>query len=124
MEELELWAKYINREQDGDIRYHTYHGTKGEEYENVIVIMEHSFGRMNKDKFKSFFEIRGVSEEERKKKLKNMNDIKEFESTQNLVYVACSRAIKNLAILYLDDIKEIKIGLENVFGEIQEWSPE
>lgn len=123
MLELELWAKYINREQDGDIRYHTYHGTKGEEYENVVVIMENSFGRMKKNKFKNFFELRGTSKEEREVKLRDMNDRKEFENTQNLVYVACSRAIKNLAILYLDDISGIKTGLESIFGEIQEWPP-
>ena len=123
MLELELWAKYINREQDGDIRYHTYHGTKGEEYENVVVIMENSFGRMKKNKFKNFFELRGTSKEEREVKLRDMNDRKEFENTQNLVYVACSRAIKNLAIIYLDDISGIKTGLESIFGEIQEWPP-
>ncbi|EPG7577254.1 hypothetical protein M0K77_001633 [Providencia rettgeri] len=127
MEELELWAKYINREQDSDIRYHTYHGTKGEEYENVVVIMEHSFGKdyQGRDKFKKFFKNRGRALGENKQELRPMTDDeeKEFFNTQNLVYVACSRAIKNLAILYLDDIKEIEKGLENVFGEVQEWSP-
>ncbi|WP_272519900.1 UvrD-helicase domain-containing protein [Providencia sp. PROV223] len=127
--EWKSWVNYINRSQNSDdIRCHTYHATKGEEYENVVIIMEHSFGSLaqNRNKFKNFFEIRGMSEEEQLDKLENMsdNDKKEFFNTQNLVYVACSRAIKNLAILYLDDISEIKDGLENIFGEVQEWPPQ
>ncbi|MEQ5111569.1 UvrD-helicase domain-containing protein [Providencia vermicola] len=122
-----LWAKYINREQDGDIRYHTYHGTKGEEYENVVIIMEHSFGNnyQGRDKFKKFFENRKQALDENQKRPNPITDDeeKEFFNTQNLVYVACSRAIKNLAILYLDDISDIKKGLESIFGEVQEWSP-
>lgn len=122
-----LWAKYINREQDGDIRYHTYHGTKGEEYENVVIIMEHSFGNnyQGRDKFKKFFENREQALDENQQRRNPMTDDeeKEFFNTQNLVYVACSRAIKNLAILYLDDISGIKTGLESIFGEIQEWPP-
>lgn len=66
-----------------------------------------------------------MSEEEQLDKLEKMNDKdkKEFFNTQNLVYVACSRAIKSLAILYLDDISEIKDGLENIFGEVEKWPP-
>lgn len=64
-----------------------------------------------------------MSEEEQLEKM-NDKDKKEFFNTQNLVYVACSRAIKNLAILYLDDISEIKDGLENIFGEVQKWPPQ
>lgn len=37
-------------------------------------------------------------------------------NTKNLLYVACSRAIKNLRVLYLDDISEIKEGIEKIFG--------
>lgn len=64
-----------------------------------------------------------MSEEEQLEKM-NDKDKKEFFNTQNLIYVACSRAIKNLAILYLDDISEIKDGLENIFGEVQKWPPQ
>jgi DNA helicase-2/ATP-dependent DNA helicase PcrA len=45
-------------------------------------------------------------------------------NTKNLLYVACSRAIKNLRVLYLDDIKEIRIGIEAIFGEAKHWPVE
>jgi DNA helicase II / ATP-dependent DNA helicase PcrA len=40
----------------------------------------------------------------------------EFENTKNLIYVACTRAIKNLKILYIDDIQEIQGGIKAAFG--------
>ncbi|MGC3835376.1 hypothetical protein ACPSKX_14575 [Moritella viscosa] len=42
-------------------------------------------------------------------------------NTQNLLYVASSRAIKNLRVLYLDDISQIKEGIEAIFGESKPW---
>ncbi|WP_207652750.1 hypothetical protein, partial [Clostridium puniceum] len=49
-----LWYKYILNEQDGKIIYHTYHGTKGLEFSNIIIIMENAFGR-NREHFDFFF---------------------------------------------------------------------
>lgn len=111
------WFEFINDEQKSDVVYHTYHGTKGAEFENVIIIMGNDFGRLNKDKFSSFF-----------KNLSNppISDEKEmlkFNNTRNLLYVACSRAIKNLRILYLDDISAFKEGVEAVFGKTKPYVP-
>lgn len=119
---LRNWANFIDGIESDDISYHTYHGTKGEEYENVAIILEHSFGRMNKDKFRNYFNkiqqktkgaeiIFSDSEEE-----KHIN-------SQNLLYVACTRAVKNLRVLYLDDISEIQEGIESIFGEVKKWEP-
>lgn len=112
LEQWTLWYEFINDEQKSDIEYHTYHGTKGAEFDNVIIIMENDFGRMNKDKFSSFF-----------KHYKNADSLGEvdrvkFANTKNLLYVSCSRAIKNLRILYLDDVSEFREGIENIFGEM------
>lgn len=110
-----LWYEFINDDQKADTVYHTYHGTKGAEYDNVIIIMENDFGRMNKDKFSSFFkhyeDADSLGEEDRIK----------FNDTKNLLYVSCSRAIKNLRILYLDDVSEFKDGMESIFGEVCQY---
>ncbi len=110
-----LWYEFINDEQKADTLYHTYHGTKGAEYDNVIIIMENAFGRMNKDKFSSFFKhyegVDSLGEEERTK----------FNNTKNLLYVSCSRAIKNLRILYLDDVSEFNDGIESIFSELYQY---
>lgn len=120
------WVSFINEERDDNTKviYHTYHGTKGEEYDNVAIIMEHKFGgtRKGEDKFKNYFAHIQCSKEEQEQKLQDENYKKQLENTQNLIYVACSRAKKNLRILYLDDITEIKDGLEMLFGEINEFN--
>ena len=80
------------------------------EYENVIIIMENGFGidtRKFSDFFANFVEL---SKKER------------YINTKNLLYVACSRAIKNLRILYLDDVSNFKNNIENIFDEVQEFS--
>lgn len=104
------WYNFINGRQDTEIVYHTYHGTKGIEFNNVIIIMENSFGR-DRNKFLNYFsnvvEPSGLTGDVRWK----------FENTKNLLYVSCSRAINNLRILYLDDITKSKAGIEHIFGE-------
>jgi DNA helicase-2/ATP-dependent DNA helicase PcrA len=111
------WKKFIDEVHDSDIIYHTYHGTKGEEYENVAIIMEHSFGGTYKgrDKLKNYFNHLQLEDQDKKQKLEDSKYEGDFENTKNLIYVACSRAIKNLRILYLDDISSIQKGIEKVF---------
>lgn len=118
---LRNWVDFIDGIEVGDISFHTYHGTKGEEYENVAIILEHSFGSKNIDKFKKFFKVIQGSKEEKERLLAGCKEKEQYINTQNLLYVACSRAIKNLRILYLDDISEIKSGVEVIFGESKPW---
>lgn len=115
------WANFIDGLETDEISYHTYHGTKGEEYKNVAIILEHSFGRMNKDKFKNYFKVVQQSAEERERLLAVPDTEEKYINTQNLLYVACSRAIKNLRVLYLDDISEIESGIKAIFGESKPW---
>lgn len=50
MKEYKLWYKCILDETTGIVRYHTYHGTKGLEFYNVVIIMENAFvKRSDKD---------------------------------------------------------------------------
>ncbi len=108
--EYKKWFDFINKKENEEVIYHTYHGTKGEEYENVIIIMENRFG-LDRTKFSDFF----ANSIELSKKERYIN-------TKNLLYVACSRAIKNLRILYLDDVSDLKNNIENIFDEVQEFS--
>lgn len=110
-----IWYEFINNDQKADTVYHTYHGTKGAEYDNVIIIMENDFGRMNKDKFSSFFKHYADAN------YLDVEDRIKFFNTRNLLYVSCSRAIKNLRILYLDEVSEFKNGIESIFGEVRQY---
>ncbi len=104
--EYERWYGFINKEENEEVLYHTYHGTKGEEYENVIIIMENGFGK-DKTKFSDFFANSvELSQKER------------YINTKNLLYVVCSRAIKNLRILYLDDVSSFQSNVKTIFGNI------
>lgn len=115
------WVGFIDGIEADEISYHTYHGTKGKEYKNVAIILEHSFGRRDKDKFKNYFNIVQQGAEERDR-LYAIPDVEEkYINTKNLLYVACSRAIKNLRVLYLDDISEIENGINAIFGESKPW---
>ena len=111
---------------EGDVNYHTYHGTKGEQYDNVAIIMGHSFGGgyQEKNKFKKYFEHLQLSCAEQGKILEDTKLKEEIYNTRNLVYVASSRAIKNLSILYIDDITEISDGMKSIFGDIKTFQLE
>ncbi|KJJ83342.1 DNA helicase, UvrD/REP type [Candidatus Omnitrophus magneticus] len=117
LEQWALWFEFINDVRKSDIVYHTYHGTKGAEFDNVIIVMENDFGRMNKDKFSSFFKNLNNPP------LSDETEMFKFTNTRNLLYVSCSRAIKNLRILYLDDISDFKEGVEAVFGKTIPYMP-
>lgn len=108
--EFDLWYQYILRKEDKSIIYHTYHGTKGLEYDNVIVLMENAFGR-NRNYFKDFFSELSVKEE--------LSD--DYEKQKNLLYVACSRAIRNLRVFYMDDTSGFNKGIVRVFQRIENY---
>lgn len=105
------WFNFISKIENKDIIYHTYHGTKGEEYKNVIVLMQNNFGKDRK-KFSSFFTNYNIE--------LNDEDLSKYTNTKNLLYVSCSRAIENLRILYLDDISDFRDGIESIFNTIKE----
>lgn len=102
MTEYIKWFEFVNRVEKQDVIYHTYHATKGLEFDNVLVIMENSFTR-NDNKFCNFFSNPNTGD----------------ENTKNLLYVACSRARKNLRIFYLDDVTSFRNSIESIFGELK-----
>lgn len=104
------WFNFINKIENKDTVYHTYHGTKGEEYKNVIILMQNNFGK-DRNKFSSFFEKYNT-------KL-DSDELIKYTNTKNLLYVSCSRAIENLRILYIDDISNFKDGIKSIFNNIK-----
>ena len=102
------WYNYITDKDDQFVRYHTYHGTKGLEFKNVIIVMENRFGRTSY--FDHFFKNR------RNKEKLGEKDLLNFNKAQNLLYVATSRSIKNLTIYYVDCISEFSEEVELIFG--------
>ena len=100
------WYEFVSGTSSSLTNFHTYHSTKGLEYKNVIIIMENSFGG-SKSYFSDFFE--------------NPNE-PDFEERRNLLYVACSRAIINMRVLYLDSIEAFEDDITPFFGKAQDFS--
>lgn len=102
--ELLNWFHYVHRDEKKKICYHTFHSTKGLEYENVAIILEKDFGQ-DKGLFETFFKEYG----------KPVNQISsKYEKGRNILYVAVTRAIKNLRVLYIDDLEEIRDSAESI----------
>lgn len=110
--ELLNWFHYVHRNEKKKICYHTFHSTKGLEYENVAIILGKDFGQ-DKGLFETFFKEYGKSVDQISSK---------YEKGRNILYVAVTRAIKNLRVLYIDDLEEIRDSMEKVFGKIYEFS--
>ena len=115
LDEYIKWYNYINKNDSGEVIYHTYHGTKGLEFENVLIIMGNSFGRKT-DFFNVFFS--NYNNEN------NLDDItkKTFISAKNLLYVSITRAIKNLRILYTDPVNDFEDNLKLIFNNIEKFN--
>ena len=94
--------------------FHTYHGTKGLEFNNVIIIMGNAFGR-DKNYFNFYFSNCQNSDK--------LNDTEKEKMMQirNLLYVSVTRTIQNLRILYVDDTKTFEQGLKTIFNSIYYW---
>lgn len=112
MNEYKLWYKFITDSQEEKVVYHTYHGTKGLEFDNVIIIMGNAFGK-NRDYFNFYFDNFNNQNTLEKK------DKQKYGKIQNLLYVSCSRAIKNLRVIYIDETTEFEKGIKEIFGEVK-----
>ena len=81
--------------------------------ENKIILGK-DFGQ-DKDLFKYYFMNYEGNEEQ---------DSDKYEKGRNILYVAITRAIKNLRVLYIDDFEEIKDGIEKVFEKAYAFTNE
>ena len=111
IKEFISWYKYLQDDGRGEgVRYYTLHGSKGLEFDNVVIVLEDNFAR-RKDYIKFFFNNYNnsvLTDEEQSR----------FNSVRNLLYVACSRARSNLHVVYLGDLEHSENEVVNeIFGE-------
>ena len=101
------WLKYIlSLNGDDDIEYYTCHGSKGLEFNNVFVLLDDNFNKC-KDKFTSFFH----------EDINTVLDLR-HESTRNLLYVSCSRSIKNLRVILFTENCSVTNSMEDIFDKV------
>jgi DNA helicase-2/ATP-dependent DNA helicase PcrA len=93
---------YANDFIEDHTPYSTDHGVKGAEYNNVLMVIDD--GSWFKYKFNDVF-------------ANNKSNLKRFNETLNLLYVCCSRARDNLAIIALSKLDDTAIsGIKTIFG--------
>lgn len=92
------WYDFITEKEMEFVNYHTYHITKGLEYDNVAIVLEDRFRR--NDDMKNFI-INCINAI----KTKNYDEINTNQvDFRNLLYVAITRSKKNLFIINLSTI--------------------
>lgn len=69
--------------------FSTQHGVKGEEYQNVLIVLGRGWNNYNWDNFLSWSRSEPPTDK-----------VDYFERNRNLFYVSCSRAKTNLALLF------------------------
>lgn len=111
-EEFSNWYYYLIGDLSESVNYLTLHGSKGLEFEHVIVVIGDKFSR-RKDYFSLYFEDPNGE---------NIADEKtyQWQQARNLFYVACSRAKINLTIVLLGDeisSQKSRAGIEQIVGK-------
>ena len=115
MDIFECWYDFINRtDKKSDITYHTFHSTKGLEFDNVLILLTKKFGR-DKEYFSSL--LKTFPE-----KTDAKYDSTEIGAARNLFYVAVTRATKKLCVAYLADeqeqLSDVELQLGSIFTKV------
>ena len=109
---FDCWFDFVNKiEEKRDVVYHTFHSTKGLEFDNVLILLTRKFGK-DKDYFLDLFKTFP-------EKISAKHDSIKTRAARNLFYVAVTRATKNLCVVYLADeneqISDIELQLGSIF---------
>ncbi len=120
--QVEALQSYMNCEASELINYQSYiedktpyatqHGIKGAEFPRVLVILDDEEGRAQKQfSYEKFFGVKSLSDTDKKNIREGKDDA--LSRTRRLFYVCCSRATKDLAIVFFTNhINEAKTLLE------------
>jgi putative uncharacterized protein gbs1341 len=109
------WYNYIfdDARKDG-VSYYTLHGSKGLEFDNVVVVLQDNFAKKT-DYCKFFFEnynTKFASDTQSQKAAA------QFQKVRNLLYVAFSRAKINLYVIYKNNSSEdLPENIKEILGE-------
>lgn len=117
------WYNYIFDDTKNEgISYYTLHGSKGLEFDNVVVVLQDNFAN-RKNYCKYFFEnyntpiISGTQFQEAD--IQSQKAAAQFQEVRNLLYVAFSRARINLYVIYKNNShKDLSENIEKIFGEV------
>lgn len=94
--------------------FHTFHGTKGLEFDNVAIFMTSKFGTNSKYFSNLMHALENGAHAS--------TDDKDIGSARNLLYVAVTRAVKNLCIVYVVNSSEQRLDIQDkmqaIFGEV------
>jgi DNA helicase-2/ATP-dependent DNA helicase PcrA len=98
---------YLN----GHTPFTTKHNTKGDEFENVLVVLGRGWNRYNFDQFLQWMSSPGSVTPDKQSA---------FERNRNLFYVCCSRPTTNLALLFTQLLSPMSLSLLiSWFGQSQ-----
>ena len=117
------WYNYIfDDAKSEEISYYTLHGSKGLEFDNVVVVLQDNFAR-KEDFCKYFFEnyntkiAPGTQFQEADTQSQKADP--QFQKVRNLLYVAFSRAKINLYVIYKNNPPEDLLeNIKEIFGEV------
>lgn len=103
------WYNYIFDDLKNEgISYYTLHGSKGLEFDNVVVVLQDKFAK-KENYCKYFFEKYNTP----------IDSDSQFQEVRNLLYVAFSRAKKNLYVIYKNNTPEnLLANIKDIFQEI------
>lgn len=110
------WYNYIFDDARNDgISYYTLHGSKGLEFDNVVVMLQDNFARKT-DYCKFFFENYNT---QIASGTQSQKAAAQFQEVRNLLYVAFSRAKHNLYVIYKNNpSKNSSKNIKKIFGGI------
>ena len=85
--------------------FRTQQGIKGAEFERVIVLLDDDDGRHVQFSYEKYFGIKDLSDTD----LDNHSNGKEttIERTRRLFYVSCTRALRDLAVVFFTNDAEL-----------------
>ena len=103
------WYNYIFDDAKNEgISYYTLHGSKGLEFDNVVVVLQDNFAGKT-DYCKFFFKNYNTQ----------IDSDTKFQKVRNLLYVAFSRAKINLYVIYKNNSPEDLLeNIKEIFGEV------
>lgn len=93
LSELEGYYTYVKQESP----YSTQHGTKGSEFERVIVVLDDDEGRYSLYSFDKFLGLKDLSATDVENQARGIDSA--IERTRRLFYVCVSRARESLAVV-------------------------
>ncbi len=121
------WYNYIFDDTKNEgISYYTLHGSKGLEFDNVVVVLQDNFAKRT-DYCKFFFENYNTKiafgTQFQETDTQSQKAAAQFQEVRNLLYVAFSRAKINLYVIYKNNpSKNSSKNIEKIFGGIHTLS--